>query len=57
MFADDTGVLLNSRGEVERQTPLLFAHIARFGMEAHSKSPAGIKESKSVLLFVAAYDS
>ena len=26
-------------------------------MEAHSKEPTGIKESKSVLLFVAAYDS
>ena len=53
IYADDTGALFCSRGECERGIPPLINLITRFGGEVHVKHPGQVKESKSVVVFIA----
>ena len=52
-YADDTAVIFQTREDVERMTPKLIHHFARWGMEVHVGS-ADNKTSKSEVLFCAA---
>ena len=60
-YADDTGVPICSRLDVEEQTPRLLLHFSRWGMEVHAGllDSAGtvIKGSKSEVLFCSAAPS
>ena len=53
VYADDTAALFCSRGECERGIPPLIDLITRFGGEVHVKHPGQVKESKSVVVFIA----
>ena len=57
-YADDTGLPFASRKDVEEQTPKVYAHFERWGMEVHAGTyaPDGsvAKESKSEILFCSA---
>ena len=60
-YADDTGMPFCSRADVDAQTPEVYAHFTRFGMEVHAgvyevcddsgKVLVPFKESKTELLF------
>ena len=52
-YADDTGVLFDTRETLVVETPKLIQHFERFGMEIHLGNTITKKASKSQILFVA----
>lgn len=50
-------MLFPSREELELQAPEFYDHVEKFGGKCHSKGPTDTKESKTVVVFVAAYKS
>ena len=52
-YADDTGVLFDSRDSLVRGIPFIIDHFRRFGMEIHVGNTESKKDSKSEILFVA----
>ena len=68
-YADDTTEVYLSRAQLERKAPLLFGHLALFGLRAHAAPPTAMsangntggtaaaaagEQSKTAVLFVAA---
>jgi hypothetical protein len=56
LCADDTGAYAYflSREDLAKDTPLLFQLLEDFGLEAHSRPPGSTKESKTLVVFLAA---
>jgi hypothetical protein len=54
LYADDTGAYFLSREDLAKDTPLLFQLLEDFGLEAHSRPPGSTKESKTLVVFLAA---
>ena len=52
-YADDTGIVFDSRIDLVAETPVVIRHFGRFGMEIHQGNRITKKESKSEALFVA----
>ena len=52
-YADDTGIVFDSRKDLITETPIVIRHFGRFGMEIHQGNRITKKDSKSEALFVA----
>ena len=52
-YADDTGIVFDSRRDMVSETPIVIRHFRRFGMEIHQGNRVTKKDSKSEALFVA----
>jgi hypothetical protein len=55
LYADDTGAYFLSREDLAKDNPLLFQLLEDFGLgEARSRPPGSTKESKALVVFLAA---